>query len=77
MDGVNGVTECPIAPGQTKTYRFQATQHGTSVSFAEMHFTGRFILTIIVVPFTLRCPVRRGYLGCHNHQRPCHGKLRY
>jgi laccase len=29
-DGVPGVTECPIAPGQSKTYRFQATQHGTS-----------------------------------------------
>lgn len=29
-DGVNGLTECPIAPGDTKTYRFQATQFGTS-----------------------------------------------
>lgn len=26
MDGVNGVTECPLAPGDTKTYSFQATQ---------------------------------------------------
>lgn len=30
MDGVNGVTECPLAPGQTKKYRFQATQYGTT-----------------------------------------------
>ncbi|KAF2492158.1 hypothetical protein BU16DRAFT_105279 [Lophium mytilinum] len=30
MDGTNGLTECPIAPGQTKTYTFQATQYGTS-----------------------------------------------
>ncbi|KAF2033923.1 hypothetical protein EK21DRAFT_97740 [Setomelanomma holmii] len=30
MDGVNGLTECPIAPGQSKTYRFKATQYGTS-----------------------------------------------
>ena len=29
-DGVNGLTECPIAPGDTKTYRFQVTQFGTS-----------------------------------------------
>jgi FtsP/CotA-like multicopper oxidase with cupredoxin domain len=32
MDGVNGITECPIAPGDTKYYRFKATQYGTSVS---------------------------------------------
>ncbi|KAH8727984.1 multicopper oxidase-domain-containing protein [Phaeosphaeriaceae sp. PMI808] len=30
MDGVNGITECPIAPGQTKLYRFKATQYGSS-----------------------------------------------
>ncbi|KAH7406828.1 multicopper oxidase-domain-containing protein [Phaeosphaeria sp. MPI-PUGE-AT-0046c] len=30
MDGVNGVTECPIAPGETRVYRFRATQYGTT-----------------------------------------------
>ena len=30
MDGTNGITECPIAPGQTKTYTFKATEYGTS-----------------------------------------------
>ncbi|KAF2123461.1 multicopper oxidase [Dothidotthia symphoricarpi CBS 119687] len=30
MDGVNGITECPIAPGDSKVYRFKATQYGTS-----------------------------------------------
>ncbi|KAL4734675.1 Cupredoxin [Aspergillus similis] len=29
-DGVPGVTQCPISPGQTYTYRFRATQYGTS-----------------------------------------------
>jgi FtsP/CotA-like multicopper oxidase with cupredoxin domain len=29
-DGVNGVTECPLAPGDTKTYTFLVTQFGTS-----------------------------------------------
>lgn len=29
-DGVNGITECPIAPGQTKQYIIRCTQHGTS-----------------------------------------------
>jgi len=30
MDGTNGITECPIAPGQTKVYTFKATAYGTS-----------------------------------------------
>jgi FtsP/CotA-like multicopper oxidase with cupredoxin domain len=30
MDGVPGVTECPISPGKNKTYSFLATQYGTS-----------------------------------------------
>lgn len=29
-DGVNGITECPIAPGDTKVYKFRATQYGSS-----------------------------------------------
>lgn len=29
-DGVNGVTECPIPPGKSHTYKFRCTQHGTS-----------------------------------------------
>ncbi|RPA96894.1 hypothetical protein L873DRAFT_1810685 [Choiromyces venosus 120613-1] len=30
QDGVNGVTQCPLAPGQTQTYTWRATQYGTS-----------------------------------------------
>jgi FtsP/CotA-like multicopper oxidase with cupredoxin domain len=30
MDGTNGITECPIPPGQSRTYTFKATQYGTS-----------------------------------------------
>lgn len=30
QDGVPGITECPIAPGKTRQYRFKATQFGTS-----------------------------------------------
>ncbi|KAJ4329018.1 hypothetical protein N0V84_000590 [Fusarium piperis] len=30
MDGVNGVTQCPIAPNDTFTYEFRAVQYGTS-----------------------------------------------
>jgi FtsP/CotA-like multicopper oxidase with cupredoxin domain len=30
MDGVVSVTQCPIAPGHTMTYRWRATQYGTT-----------------------------------------------
>jgi FtsP/CotA-like multicopper oxidase with cupredoxin domain len=30
QDGTPGITECPIAPGGSRTYKFQATQYGTS-----------------------------------------------
>ncbi|EOA85022.1 laccase [Exserohilum turcicum] len=30
QDGVNGITECALAPGDVKTYEFQVTEHGTS-----------------------------------------------
>jgi len=30
MDGVNGITQCPIAPGQNFTYKFRAMQYGSS-----------------------------------------------
>jgi FtsP/CotA-like multicopper oxidase with cupredoxin domain len=30
MDGVNGITQCPIKPGDSYTYTFKATQYGTS-----------------------------------------------
>ncbi|KZW03034.1 putative extracellular dihydrogeodin oxidase/laccase [Exidia glandulosa HHB12029] len=39
-DGVNGVTECPIAPGDTKTYTFKATQYGTS--WGHSHYSAQY-----------------------------------
>lgn len=30
QDGTNGITECPIAPGGSRTYTFVANQYGTS-----------------------------------------------
>src|ERR1700733_12428337 len=30
MDGVNGITQCPIAPNDSFTYSWNATQYGTS-----------------------------------------------
>jgi len=40
QDGVPGVTECPLAPGQTKTYTFQATQYGSS--WYHSHFSSQY-----------------------------------
>ncbi|KAF2860096.1 multicopper oxidase [Piedraia hortae CBS 480.64] len=39
-DGVGGVTECPIAPGDSKTYRFRVTQFGTS--WYHSHFSAQY-----------------------------------
>jgi FtsP/CotA-like multicopper oxidase with cupredoxin domain len=30
MDGTNGITECPLAPGKSRTYTFLCTQFGTT-----------------------------------------------
>ncbi|KAF9634905.1 Multicopper oxidase type 1 [Lasiodiplodia theobromae] len=40
MDGTNGITSCPIAPGGSKTYTFQLTQHGTS--WYHSHFSAQW-----------------------------------
>lgn len=39
-DGVNGISECPLAPGDTKQYIFQVTQFGTSWYHA--HFSSQY-----------------------------------
>jgi FtsP/CotA-like multicopper oxidase with cupredoxin domain len=39
-DGVGGLTECPIAPGQSRTYTFLATQFGTS--WYHSHYSSQY-----------------------------------
>jgi FtsP/CotA-like multicopper oxidase with cupredoxin domain len=39
-DGVGGITECPIAPGTSKTYDFLVTQFGTS--WYHSHFSSQY-----------------------------------
>ena len=39
-DGVPGVTQCPIAPGESMTYKFQATQYGST--WYHSHFTQQY-----------------------------------
>ncbi|KAJ3054554.1 ferroxidase fet3 [Rhizophlyctis rosea] len=41
MDGAVGTTQCGIPPGQTYTYRYNATQHGTY--WFHSHFMGQYV----------------------------------
>jgi FtsP/CotA-like multicopper oxidase with cupredoxin domain len=40
QDGANGVTECPIPPGSSRTYNFLAQQYGTT--WYHSHFTAQY-----------------------------------
>ncbi|KAL1881425.1 hypothetical protein VTK73DRAFT_3943 [Phialemonium thermophilum] len=40
QDGANGVTECPIPPGHSRTYSFRALQYGTS--WYHSHFSVQY-----------------------------------
>ena len=47
QDGTNGITECALAPGDVKTYQFQATEYGTS--WYHSHFSHQVSLTALNV----------------------------
>jgi FtsP/CotA-like multicopper oxidase with cupredoxin domain len=40
QDGTSGVTECPIVPGQSRTYLWQATSYGTA--WYHSHFSTQY-----------------------------------
>ncbi|KAL0942282.1 multicopper oxidase [Colletotrichum truncatum] len=40
QDGANGITECPIPPGHSKTYSYQMIQYGTS--WYHSHFSAQY-----------------------------------
>lgn len=40
MDGVPGVTECPLAPGESRTYTFHASSYGTT--WYHSHFLAQY-----------------------------------
>lgn len=58
QDGVPGITECPIAPGQQKTYTFQATQYGTS--WYHSHFSCQYG-DGVVGPIVIQGPATANY----------------
>ncbi|KAH7041161.1 multicopper oxidase-domain-containing protein [Microdochium trichocladiopsis] len=56
-DGVPGVTQCPTAPGKTTTYRFRATQYGTS--WYHSHFSLQ--LAMVLGPLVIHGPATANY----------------
>ncbi|KAH8894446.1 hypothetical protein GQ53DRAFT_779958 [Thozetella sp. PMI_491] len=58
MDGVPGVTQCPIAPGDTMTYSFRLRQYGTT--WYHSHFTLQYGEGLIG-PLTIHGPASANY----------------
>ncbi|KAK0639737.1 multicopper oxidase-domain-containing protein [Cercophora newfieldiana] len=59
-DGATSQTECPIAPGDCHTYRWKATQHGTSwyhSHYSIQHAEG------VLGPIVIHGPKTANYLG--------------
>ncbi|EGD93868.1 multicopper oxidase [Trichophyton tonsurans CBS 112818] len=73
MDGVPGVTQCPIAPEDTFTYRFRATQYGST--WYHSHYSLQYS-DGLVGPLTIHGPSSAEYdasidpllLGDHLHR---------
>lgn len=58
QDGVNGLTECPLPPGQTRTYMWQATQYGTT--WYHSHFSAQYGDGVLG-PIVINGPTSAGY----------------
>ncbi|KAK0714042.1 multicopper oxidase-domain-containing protein [Lasiosphaeria miniovina] len=58
MDGVNGVTQCPIRPGDSFTYKFLATQYGSS--WLHSHYSVQYA-DGLVAPITIHGPSSQQY----------------
>ncbi|EOO03476.1 putative laccase precursor protein [Phaeoacremonium minimum UCRPA7] len=58
QDGANGVTECPIPPGESRTYSFRATQYGTS--WYHSHFSTQYG-NGVVGPLVINGPASADY----------------
>ncbi|KAK0725030.1 multicopper oxidase-domain-containing protein [Lasiosphaeris hirsuta] len=58
MDGAGGITECPIAPGKSKTYSFIANQYGTA--WYHSHFSGQYGNGVLG-PIVIKGPASANY----------------
>jgi hypothetical protein len=57
-DGVPGVTQCPIAPGSSMTYKFHASQYGTSIYHS--HFSLQYSMGLYG-PLVINGPATANY----------------
>lgn len=57
-DGVNAITQCPIAPGDSFTYKFNVTQYGTS--WYHSHYSSQYP-DGLVGPMTFHGPTAADY----------------
>lgn len=58
MDGVNGITQCPIAPGSSFTYEWMAMQYGSSwyhSHYSEQYADGTVGPIVCICLRTLPC----------------------
>ncbi|KAE8365942.1 extracellular dihydrogeodin oxidase/laccase [Aspergillus caelatus] len=65
MDGVPSITQCPIAPGDSNTYRWRATQYGTGwyhSHFFVQAWDGVFGGIVVNGPATVNYDVDLGHL---------------
>ncbi|KAF3905140.1 Laccase-2 [Orbilia brochopaga] len=58
MDGAAGVTQCPIPPGESMTYRWRASQYGTS--WYHSHFSLQYT-DGVVGPIVIHGPTSANY----------------
>ena len=75
MDGVNGVTQCPLAPGDTFTYKLPITQYGTS--WYHSHYSVQYadgLLGPIVSPLTFTSS-RRPFVNQYLRDRRRHSTV--
>ena len=55
MDGVNGVTQCPIAPGDSFNYTWRAMQYGSS--WYHSHYSVQYADGAVGPLVSLLCPL--------------------
>ncbi|KAF3020273.1 hypothetical protein E8E14_012886 [Neopestalotiopsis sp. 37M] len=75
QDGVSSITQCPVPPGNSVTYKWRATQYGTSwyhSHFALQAWQGVFGPIVINGPATANYDVDAGivFLNDWTHQTP-------
>ncbi|TRX88988.1 hypothetical protein FHL15_010110 [Xylaria flabelliformis] len=78
QDGANGVTECPIPPGSSKTYKFRLTQYGTTwyhSHFSAQYGNGVFGSIVINGPASLNYDIDLGAYPIQDYYLPTADEL--